>query len=391
MSCKSLYDWVVVLILLNLTIENYYGAEGRNDKVASKEEDIELEKKLKILNKPPVKSIQTKLGDTYDCINIYKQPAFDHPLLRNHKIQMKPNVIQGQQIKKPISNMVFNVVRPKIDGCPSETVPIRRTTKEELVNTKHLSNWIKHRNFVLVLPSAEKVYYGGRAKISIANPRVDPDKFSTSQIWIQNGPVEEINSIEFGWAVHPQLFGDYNARIFGLWTADGFKETGCYNMLCPGFVQVHPEYSFGEQLVAGRYGGNQRAFDFSVHRDPESGNWWFINGKDNARIGYWPKEIFTHLSENASVIGYGGVAGADFGKLTPPMGYGYLPTINSAYTCCMTEMKVVDDRGRYLDFDTSKVHIDRNAKTSCYDLIFSRKYISLGIMMFFGGPGGDCL
>ncbi|RZC93651.1 hypothetical protein C5167_007694 [Papaver somniferum] len=355
MSLQNLCNWAVVLMLLNLTLEDHRGVQGRNNKLVSKEEDMEINEKLKILNKPPMKSIKMKLGDMYDCINIYKQPAFDHPLLRNHKIQMKPNVIQGEQIEESTSNMVSSDVRYKLKGCPSETVPIRRTTKEELVNAKHLSNWIKRRHHVSAQPFAEKQYYGARAEISLANPSIDPDKFSTSQIWIQNGPAEELNSIEFGWAVHPQLFGDNKTRVFGLWTADGFKETGCYNMLCPGFVQVHPEYSFGEELTVGRYGGNQRVFDFSVHRDPESGNWWFINGIDNAKIGYWPKEIFTHLSKHASVIGYGGVAGAGLSEPTPPMGYGYSPTINSTYTCFMAGMKVVDDRGRYLNFDTSKI------------------------------------
>lgn len=32
---------------------------------------------------------QTKIGDIIDCIDIYKQPAFDNPLLKNHKIQVR--------------------------------------------------------------------------------------------------------------------------------------------------------------------------------------------------------------------------------------------------------------------------------------------------------------
>ena len=28
--------------------------------------------------------MQTKYGDIYDCVDFYKQPAFDHPLLKNH-------------------------------------------------------------------------------------------------------------------------------------------------------------------------------------------------------------------------------------------------------------------------------------------------------------------
>ncbi|KAI3892636.1 hypothetical protein MKX03_023255, partial [Papaver bracteatum] len=54
--------------------------------------------------------------------------------------------------------------------------------------------------YVSAQPVAEKLYYGGRARISIATPIVGPNQLSTGQIWIQNGPAEELNSIEFGWA-----------------------------------------------------------------------------------------------------------------------------------------------------------------------------------------------
>ena len=31
---------------------------------------------------------QTKHGDTYDCVNIYKQSIFEHPSFKNHTIQV---------------------------------------------------------------------------------------------------------------------------------------------------------------------------------------------------------------------------------------------------------------------------------------------------------------
>ena len=31
---------------------------------------------------------QSEDGDIIDCIDIYKQPAFNHPALKNHKIQV---------------------------------------------------------------------------------------------------------------------------------------------------------------------------------------------------------------------------------------------------------------------------------------------------------------
>ncbi|CAN1272358.1 hypothetical protein LINPERPRIM_LOCUS14515, partial [Linum perenne] len=49
------------------------------------EEDKILETQLKYLNKHVVTTIETKYGESYDCVDFYQQPAFDHPLLRDHK------------------------------------------------------------------------------------------------------------------------------------------------------------------------------------------------------------------------------------------------------------------------------------------------------------------
>ncbi|KAK4728717.1 hypothetical protein R3W88_021705 [Solanum pinnatisectum] len=57
--------------------------------VLSKFEDMELEKQLKILNKPSVKTIKTKYGDIYKYVDFYKQPGFDHPLLKDHTFHPK--------------------------------------------------------------------------------------------------------------------------------------------------------------------------------------------------------------------------------------------------------------------------------------------------------------
>lgn len=32
--------------------------------------------------------LQTRFGYVVDCVNMYRQPAFDHPLLKDHKIQV---------------------------------------------------------------------------------------------------------------------------------------------------------------------------------------------------------------------------------------------------------------------------------------------------------------
>ncbi|KAI3893587.1 hypothetical protein MKW92_052257, partial [Papaver armeniacum] len=45
----------------------------------------------------------------------------------------------------------------------------------------------------------DKKYFGGAASMSIHNLIVDPDQFSTSQIWIVNSTTPgQMNGIQFG-------------------------------------------------------------------------------------------------------------------------------------------------------------------------------------------------
>ncbi|KAI3886445.1 hypothetical protein MKX03_036732 [Papaver bracteatum] len=391
---------LTIVVFFCLIQENYGEMEGRKYAL-SPEEVMELENQLKVLNKPPIKSFQRKSGDTTDCIDIFRQPAFDHPLLQNHKIQMKPNFKQKKEIHKGIPmESKANFGLPS-ERCPPGTVAIRRTKKQELANAKYMSksygiysaNNIPYKpyHFVSVEPSVGQ-YYGGKTTVTIENPIVGYDQFSSAQIWVQNGPEEEINSIESGWAVHPMLFGDNATRLFSRWTADGFKNTGCYNMLCPGFVQVHPDYNFGSRITPiSIYGKVSYVFPYSVRRDPQSGNWWLIAGKNNDNIGYWPKELFTHLRSNASVIRYGGVAGGRLKNQTPQMGNGHFANGHSTKCCNMRDMHVYNYKGEPLIFLASRVKLKQDTTTRCYNQIFwGFDPDHGGLMVSFGGPGGNC-
>ncbi|RVW16842.1 hypothetical protein CK203_098155 [Vitis vinifera] len=47
-----------------------------------------IQKHSNKINKPTVMTIESPDGDIIDCIDKWKQPAFDHPLLKNHKLQV---------------------------------------------------------------------------------------------------------------------------------------------------------------------------------------------------------------------------------------------------------------------------------------------------------------
>ncbi|KAI3986893.1 hypothetical protein MKX01_014594 [Papaver californicum] len=309
---------------------------------------------------------------------------------------MDPSSIPGETTGKTISSSSVSrgVQREK---CPPGTVPIRRTTKEDLIIDKYVIENAKpmHTNdypvtqmkyrFVSIEENIPgKAYFGATASITGHNLTVGLDQFSTSQIWIQNGGPEGANSIQFGIAKYPLIFGDSHSRLFGYWTADGDLMTGCFNIRCPGFVQVSRNTTFGDGFdQSSVYGEIVYDESFMVYRNPVSGHWWLSMGATadtSEPIGYWPKELFTHLANSASVVRFGGVAGAVSGRPTPPLGNGYLPRLDDYLkTAFMSKMK-------YFSMQTKK-----DARPDCYDIWLAGNLGGgWGITMVYGGPGGMC-
>jgi hypothetical protein len=63
-------------------------------------------------------------------------------------------------------------------------------------------------------------YYGAKASINVWAPKVSTaSEFSLSQIWVIAGSFgNDLNTIEAGWQVSPQLYGDNSPRFFTYWT-----------------------------------------------------------------------------------------------------------------------------------------------------------------------------
>ncbi|KAM3321812.1 hypothetical protein P3S67_002963 [Capsicum chacoense] len=61
---------VLPILLVLYLLLSYDGVQGEMS--LSKLEELSLEKQLKLLNKPTVKTIKAEWGDTYDCVDFYK-------------------------------------------------------------------------------------------------------------------------------------------------------------------------------------------------------------------------------------------------------------------------------------------------------------------------------
>uniref|UniRef100_A0ACD5VBZ0 Uncharacterized protein n=1 Tax=Avena sativa TaxID=4498 RepID=A0ACD5VBZ0_AVESA len=237
---------------------------------------------LSKLNKPSVKTIESPDGDFIDCVPSHLQPAFDHPKLRGQKPLDPPE--RPKNYNSTVAGgsragaLVLQAWHATGEACPEGTVALRRTTEKDLLRasslgrygrkpprriTRHDSTGSGHEHAVGYVNSEK--YYGARASVNVWSPRIgEPSEFSLSQIWVLSGSFKnDLNTIEAGWQVSPELYGDSNPRFFTYWTTDAYQETGCYNHNCRGFVQTTNKIAIGAAITPESvYNGRQ--FDITL-------------------------------------------------------------------------------------------------------------------------------
>ncbi|EXB38451.1 hypothetical protein L484_022351 [Morus notabilis] len=309
----------------------YGKVEGGNRKL-SRKEDLEIEKQLKLLNKPALKTIKTESGDIYDCVDFYKQPAFDHPLLKNHTYHYETTPISPNKKitdKEPAGAGEPLKIGLQGEGCPIGTVPIRRTTKEDLIRAKLFADTYAsrfnpltvqrpglHRAIVRTRSVPAKKYNGGGGMVSVYQPSVSDSQFSSAQMTIQGGS----DNIQVGWTVNPSLYGDTKTRLFTFFKAG---PTFCFNTQCPGFVIVNTDIPLDSIITTiSTRGGPIYDMRLFVYRDQVSGNWWLEVGPNYSKVGYWPSKIFSGLKDLATYVDWGGEAYSPLGQHGPEMGAG---------------------------------------------------------------------
>ncbi|KAM0857101.1 hypothetical protein ACQ4PT_048691 [Festuca glaucescens] len=115
------------------------------------------------------------------------------------------------------------------------------------------------------------------------------------------------------------LEGDSQTRFMVFWTvrtADDYQETGCANMLCPGFVLMNQALAPGMALPTGT------TVTMDIERD-ESGNWLvFLNTE---MVGYFPGPIVNGMNGGTQVQMGGSVYSPPRASKSPPMGSGVPP------------------------------------------------------------------
>ncbi|KAG6475101.1 hypothetical protein ZIOFF_064319 [Zingiber officinale] len=264
----SLFDTFLVLCLLlpSSTVNSTPVAAHRRT----------ISAHLRRLNKPASPD-----GDLIDCIPSHLQPAFDHPKLRGpgrRRPLDPPERPRGHNASSSSSSFHVQAWASSGESCPEETVPIRRTMREDVLRASSIQRFGRKPAVAALrrdsISSAHEHaigyamgnhYYGAKAGLNVWTPRVtSASEFSLSQIWVISGSFShDLNTIEAGWQVSPQLYGDNRPRFFTYWTSDAYRETGCYNLLCSGFVQTNNKIAIGA-AISPTSSLNNRQFDISL-------------------------------------------------------------------------------------------------------------------------------
>ncbi|XP_010034859.2 uncharacterized protein LOC104424189 [Eucalyptus grandis] len=354
------------------------------------------------LDQTKLQSYETR--EVIDCVDIYKQPAFDHPLLKNHTIQMKPS----SNLKANGSGSVEGVLNQawrKYGECPEGTIPIIRpqshTSRHAIRSNPHLK-WLNKSRLGSESDGHESLFYigqyavvylnsgnfkGAHATINVWNPVVLDQEASFSQIWLTAGPRETVNTIEAGWRVDPGS-SPKGAKLFIYWTGDGYWETGCYNLECPGFVQTSDKIALGVLLQPfSTYGGKQYDITVDIEKNQPLERWWLrIQDVD---VGYWPQDLFTSLKDRADKVAWGGEVvnlGLDGRHTSTQMGSGHLPSEGFFGKASFFRHVSIVDGGSF-GRDPENLQ-KRVSKPGCYDLIINEAERSqLGVNFYYGGPG----
>ncbi|KAF8023247.1 hypothetical protein BT93_F0678 [Corymbia citriodora subsp. variegata] len=395
-----------------------------NREVSEDEDDID--RRLKLLNKPAVKSIQSADGDIIDCVDVHKQPAFDHPALKNHVIQMKPSIelpSETKATKNEYSKPAISQTWQKSGSCPKGTIPIRRIRRQDLLRAssperfgkmyhphsqEHEANSTLNenvRNVVIngtqvslpiakdrsqaVLYTAGYSYIGASGDINVWNPNLDlPDDFTTAQIWLLSGPGDKYESIEAGWMVNPKLYGDKQTRLFTHWTVDGSVSTGCFDLTCSGFVQTNSEVALGSAVSpVSSDGGEQYQISVGIFMDPNTSNWW-LKLTNNLVVGYFPGSLFFYLKQNAIMVNWGGQVYSTMVKKTPhtrtAMGSGKYSEELHGSACYIKQVRIMDYSLSLKYPEMVQVY---NDEVYCYNGNNHRDGYVGEPVFYFGGPG----
>ena len=305
-----------------------------------------------------------------------------------------------------------------IERGPAGTVPVLRRDFSRLHVTDKLRDYPRKRK----VDGRRLVHHAGKAPIA------DPDPFgyyhatsaqsatgygcqavlnmwdpycelsgdhSLSQLGIQNYDNPKLQSLEAGWGVCQDQYGDWQPHLFTYYTTNGYDTDGDglggYNRDYTGWVQYDANVFPGIRINgSSNYGGGQTVI--TIKFQLWQGNWWFQT--QGIWMGYYPASLFTGknagttLGDHGEWLGFWGEvysARSDPTRTTTDMGSGNFAEDEWTWSAFQSNTQIQTDlQGTMADSNG----LVSSEDSSYYDIEFHMQSgSSWGSYFWFGGPG----
>jgi len=384
----------------------------RVDRVKSPEERARMEKYLAEYQREQkvVKTIVTSSGEIIDCIDLYSQPGIRMNKIGRDEIQFAPKT--WPSIEKDTSySKSMTVKAPDMlylltgDSCPKGAIPIRRLTMSTLSQFETLDDFFRKGHGYIQPPcggddgeAAAHEYahasrrignWGAESIFNVWSPYVEKsDEFSLSQIWVVRGSGADRETVEAGWQVYKDLYGDWRAHLFIYFTPDNYGSGGGYNLTSGAFVQVNNTVYIGGGFTNySSLGGQQWEMKLLLYKDGTNGSWWLRYG--DTWVGYWPRSRFdaNGLRDQGDRIDFGGEivnTRTDNRHTRTDMGSGHWPYEGYSWCAYQRNLKYVDVSNFYQNATGLSPSVTNNM---CYDINLFETNGSWNVYFYFGGSG----
>jgi hypothetical protein len=365
-------------------------------------------------------------GSIFDCIPMEQQPSLKGahaPIPKAPDLPPAAPAAAGatayDQKDQPVPAQLGPDKHDKYGNvmqCPAGTIPVRRVTLDDMSRFENLRGFLRktptggaeppraeaprapntpvltgqvaatHR-WAHAFQNVSNV--GGHSFLNLWKPAIGANQiFSLSQHWYTGGSGNGLQTAEVGWQVYPQFYGNSNPVFFIYWTADGYNNTGCYNLTCSAFVQTNNSWAIGGAIPQPYSTLNGAQYSLEVSFYLSGGRWWlYVKGTQSANaIGYYPVSIYNNgaMAGHASGIDYGGetVGTTSF----PPMGSGQFA--NQGFGKAAYQRQIY-----YFPTAGGSAWANLTASQSwpnCYTAQVNNYGSPWNESLWFGGPGGNC-
>ncbi|RZR73950.1 hypothetical protein BHM03_00030192 [Ensete ventricosum] len=239
---------------------------------------------------------------------------------------------QRLEVRRHLKRLNKTPVKSIKNGrCPEDTIPIRRTTREDMLRASSVKRYGRKKHRSLPYPLS-----------------VDPDLLNESG--------------------HQ---------------SDAYQATGCYNLLCSGFIQINNEIAMGASISPiSDYDGSQYDISILVWKE---GNWWMQFGSDYV-LGYWPSFLFSYLEDSATMIEWGGEvvnSEPDGEHTSTEMGSGHFPEEGFSKASYFRNIQIVDGSNNLRAPEGVGAFTEQS---NCYD-VQNGNNNAWGQYFYYGGPG----